>query len=863
MGKAYVWAAIDHGTSNSAIAVMEDNGPRVIKPDGVNPVMPSVVYINRNGRMLVGGPAYRAILTGKQGEGTGHMRYKIRIGQDDRYEFGEVKKVMSAPELGSIVIGELLKAAREEGGQEIKACVITVPAKFEQSACDGTIAAAQKAGLLYAPLVQEPIAAALAYGFNTQADRAHWMVFDLGGGTLDVSLVFVRNGQMKVPEEGHAGDNRLGGSKFDRELMDYVLPELKKKYSLDGFSENNPQYRSAWGTLLLAIEQAKIVLSNRQEAVVEVEGELCKDNRGTPVKVEVPITRAMYEKKIAPDIEKAVHICETSIKTNRLTPKDIDGLILVGGPTKTPYIQQVLSERLGIRLIKEVDPMTVVAQGGAIYATTLEIPVEIKEQIAGTEIPTRADLVIKLEYERNSKLPKYNVVGKVEGKSAGENGLMVEISRTDGGWSSGRVPIDSNGLFSVEVLLVNQKKPYPSRFTTTVLDAGGQILATINEPEIWYPFPEGGGRVPNSLRVALKGNQTEVLIKGGAELPARGQGKFVTTKTIRKGSKEDILKIPVLETVTHLFGGEDEHADCNVHVGSFLIQGSHQQVTSDLPAGADIELTIEVNESRQNKARAYLPLLEEEFEVPYTAEPFGITVEDVEKRFESEKRRLEQIRKLQAESPIEGVAQNLAEIEKMNVVEDIYKNIERARQGEGDARYRAWTRVLELSGSVNKIMDDQIGVRIDQHLKKIKKGATEKDIQQIDALEKEIEQAQSQPDRSKLQHIEYEVDELDLRIRRRPYYVLALNVAAIAGTMVTNHQYVIHKAGADLLDELDEKGAPQTLTNEDIKRIEEADQKIIHAFPDLHDRVNKFLKGLPPGIEPEDAYGTTVKKKSH
>jgi molecular chaperone DnaK len=857
MRNKYVSAAIDHGTTNSAIAIMDSDGPRIIKPNGVDLIMPSVVYINKRGRMFVGRPAYNAMLTEKQGEGTGHFRYKIRIGQDDRYVFDEAKQEKTAPELGGIVMKKLLQAAYEEIAQEIKACVITIPAKFDQSACEGTRKASSEAGLLYAPQLQEPIAAALAYGFTAEAERSQWVVFDLGGGTLDVSLVIVRNGQMRVPEDGHAGDNRLGGGKFDRELMDYVLSELSKTYSLNGFSENNPEYRSAWGRLMLAIEAAKITLSSKKEAIVEIDGILCKDNSGTPVKVEIPITKELYEKKIAPDIEKALHISQTLIRLNRLTPKDIDGIILVGGPTKTPYIQHILSDRLGIPLLKDVDPMTAVALGGAIYAATVEIPEKIQKQIFVPEVPS-GEIDVKLEYEGKSNLPKYNISGKIEGADNNESEYIVEINRSDGGWSSGQIPVEKNGIFTSELMLIDTKKPHLSRFTTNFLTPSGKLIKTVSGPEIWYPLPEGKGRVASSVRVAVKGNQTVVLIKKGADLPAPGRGQFITAKTLIKGSKEDILRIPILETVTHLLGAEDEHADCNVHVGSVIINGSDERVTRDIPPGSNVDLTIEMNESREISLIAYIPLLDEEFETTFVPEPYGIAVNDIEKRFATEKTRIDQIKKLHTEHPLEIVAESLKVIEKIEAVSTIEKEVNRAREGEGDACYRAWKNVLELSGALNRIWEDQSDARIHRGLQNTKKNADQKDLVQIKAIENELLEGKTE-----IALIEQEVEELNQKIFKRPYYTLALNTSVLCGERVTHEQYEIHKAAMDFLDELERKGAPETLTNGDLKKINETNQRLINAYPDIQKRVGKFLEGFPRGVEPEDAYGTSLKKRTH
>ena len=778
MAYQYVAAAIDHGTTNSSIAVMDSDTPRVIKPNGVDEVMPSAVYIDKRGRRLVGQPALQAMLINPHEEGNGYTGYKLRIGQDDRYEFAAAGKVVTAPELGAVVMGRLLEAYREEMEQELKACVITVPAKFEQSACDGTREAARLAGLLYYPLLQEPIAAALAYGFAATDERAHWMVFDLGGGTLDVSLVIVRQGQMVVPQEGHAGDNRLGGRKFDRELFDYVRQELAKTYALDEFAENHPAYSTAWGRLMLAVERAKIALSRREEAVVDIDGVLCTDAKGKEVRVEVPITRTLYEKLITPDVEKAVHVCNTLLRMNRLAASDIDRLILIGGPTKTPYIQRLLTERLNIALETSLDPMTAVAQGAALYATTVEIPQGVRTNLSVPE-PAPGLFTLTLKYDRKSHLPTHNVLGKVEGHRDSQEALMVEIRRADGLWASGRHPVDASGMFSVDVMLLDQSQPRLSRFTTTVFDGTGHAATAVDEPAIWYPFPDGKPRLANSLLVALRGNQTDMLIKQGADLPARSPRKtYYAAKAIRQGSSEDILRIPILEAVTHLLGGEDAHADCNVHVGTLVIEGSNQQLTRDLPQGAEIDLTIYQDESREIRAVAYVPLLAEEFEAQFEPEAFQETFAAVNERFEGLSTALRQNEELQRKKPLPEIAEAMETMHRLSVVDSITTDITRAREGERDALYRAYRRMLELAGALNQMRRRQTSMRILDVLEQLQDIVQDADSQDLAHIRQDYEAADGANDESELEQIEARLDSLNRRVRLLPVWDLYLDVNA-------------------------------------------------------------------------------------
>ncbi len=192
MSRVYIPCAIYLGVTHSSIAVMEATGPRVIKADGKSDVMPSAVYYSHRGRLLVGQAAANAILRASE-DGIGYTGFRTRMGHDDRYEFPG-GKVLTVPEVAGIVIGKLLQAYRDEGYPDYKAAVITVPAKFEQPACTATMEAARHAGLLHTQLLMEPVAAALAYGFQAEDKNAKWMIFDLAGGTLVISLVVVQDG---------------------------------------------------------------------------------------------------------------------------------------------------------------------------------------------------------------------------------------------------------------------------------------------------------------------------------------------------------------------------------------------------------------------------------------------------------------------------------------------------------------------------------------------------------------------------------------------------------------------------------------------------------------------------------------------
>lgn len=830
---------IDHGTSNSAIAVMEPSGPRIVKADGVSEVMPSVVYFSRFKRMLVGIPAYHALKTNPASEGQGHTGYKPDIGQDAHYEFAAAGKVMSAPELGAEVLREMLQACERETGVLPRAAVVTIPAKFDQAACEGTREAARMAGLEFSPLLQEPIAAALSYGFDTSDERAQWMVFDLGGGTLDVTLVIVREGNLAVPSGGHAGDSHLGGRLFDRALTDHVIGRLEQEYALSGFRVDNPRYAVARGRLMLAVEEAKIRMSRSPSAVVEVDGTLCEDDNGQPVEVHVPVEREEYERLIAPDVERAVLSCKNLLAMNGLTSADVDRLVLIGGPTKTPYIQRVLEERLGIQPDASIDPMTAVVRGAAIYSSTVDLPAEFEDDV--TDPRAGGGVSLTLRYERHSQMPSYPLMGLISAPGDDFSGMTVEIRRGDGAWSSGQVPVDEGGMFEVELMLTDTGKPELSVFETTVRDASGQTVARAEEPEIWYPFTDMGNvvKVANSLLVGVQGNLTQCLIKAGEDLKAEGRGEFETVRALRQGSPDDLLRIPILEATTHLLGGEDPSADCHAHVGTLTIEGSDSRVTCDLPPGTALELTLEQNRSRQITAEAYVPLLGVSFEGNFQPEAYGIEVDAIEERFKGAKSRLETIRELHGRQPNAGIQEAFDTLDRVAVIDGIEREIEGARQGEAGAKSRSYRRTLELVGAVNEMWRMQARPRIDDMVGRLRDAASGDDLTELNQVTDDLNTTQQRPGATSaedLGDIEGRLHTLDNRVRLEPVVDLFIDIFAFPDRFRgTSEQIAAYKTAEKLAGEIAEGGSIDKATPDQIRRADEAHKDLMRLWPELPD----------------------------
>ena len=847
MANKYVSLAIDHGTTNSCIAVMSAEGPRVIPAESNSVLLPSAVFYDAKGGLRVGSQAREAMMTSSAARGQGFTGYKLHIGGDRRYDFKAAGKSLTAPEMGAVIIQNLLRAYYKESGVDARACVITIPAKFKLNAVEGTRAAAEMAGLKYYPLLMEPVAAAMRYGFTATEQRAEWMVFDLGGGTLDVSMVIVRRGKMVVPDGGHAGDDSLGGSKFDQELSGYVLKELEKRHPLTKFRQNREQYSNEWGRLLLAVEEAKIALSTRRDSVVSLDQPLCRDDRGHEVEVEVPVTRKLYEDLIRPDAERAVQICRTLLKNNRVSPQQVEKLILVGGPSKTPLIQQMLTDRLGIRLESSVDPMTAVAEGAAIYADTVELPPEL-----GAESQrSAAGYAIRIECERHSAVPTYCIVGMVDGPPA--RGARVEVERLDGFWKSTEIPVDASGVFTAELTLIEGDRPTLSEFKTTLMDGTGKVLTAVDEPQIWYPYPVVENRLASSLRVAIKGGGTKVLIEQGAELPAEGLDDFVTTKPLRRGTTDDVLRVPVLESIANLLGHEDDAAGSCLHVGTLRIHGSDHRITMDVPEGSDIQVALKVDDSRNIKALASIILLNADFEATFVGETFQYELKDLRERSETLEYALEKIKKLQGERSSPEVGEALGALERTGLKAGIDTDFERAGTGDRDAEVRGYKRLLEMEGTVHELQRMQRRPRIERALETLGRVVQGEERRMLDDIGKEYSGAESEDD---LARCLKSVEELEYAVRGLPWQNLQLDVMALSGLKVTAHQHGLFAAASALLQRVNAGGGVEKASDGDIADMVRMHHELNDAHSDLYELRQKTLDEM--GLKRADQIGADI-----
>ena len=347
---------IDLGTTNSCVAVLEGGEPKVIPNSEGNRTTPSVVAFKK-GEELVGETAKRQAVVNVDNT---ISSIKRKMGTKSKVEANDKK--YTPEEISAKILGKLKADAENYLGEKVTKAVITVPAYFNDAERQATKNAGKIAGLEVERIINEPTAAALAYGLDKQEDAHTILVYDLGGGTFDVSILELGDGVFEV--KSTSGNNRLGGDDFDERLMDYIVKELKKDQDVDVSKD-----KAAMQRIKEAAEKAKKDLSGLTKAQISLPFIAQVD--GSPINFEMDITRAKFEDLCRDLFDSTLELVRKALKDAKLKTSDIDQVILVGGSTRIPYIQDLVKKELGKEAHKGVNPDEVVAMGAAIQGGVL------------------------------------------------------------------------------------------------------------------------------------------------------------------------------------------------------------------------------------------------------------------------------------------------------------------------------------------------------------------------------------------------------------------------------------------------------------------------------------------------------------
>ena len=356
MSDGGVIVGIDLGTTFSEVAALVGDRPRVLGPGAK--MLPSCVGLSPQGQLLIGEPARNQLLVYPA---LTVRSVKRHMGTNDRFELGD--KTFNPPEISALILRELAQWAERELDTEVKKAVITVPAYFSDAQRQATREAGGLAGLEVVRILNEPTAASLAYGFEDQTRRTA-MVYDLGGGTFDVSIVSIE-GDVTEVLASH-GNNHLGGDDFDQLVLDRLLREFESQHHVD-LKDRNPV---SYARLRWAAEEAKKKLSSEPYVRVREEA-LATGPGGAPLHLDLELSRQDYEAMIRPLVESTLESVFQAIGDAGKQPADIDVVLLVGGSTRTPLVRQMLEEHVGAPVRQDIHPDLCVALGAGLLASRL------------------------------------------------------------------------------------------------------------------------------------------------------------------------------------------------------------------------------------------------------------------------------------------------------------------------------------------------------------------------------------------------------------------------------------------------------------------------------------------------------------
>ena len=592
---------IDLGTTNSLLARFNKGEVEVFKnPNGFKETLPSIVGF-RNDRILVG---EQARTFAEKDPKSVVSQFKRKMGTTETFKIKSTGQSKTPIELSAFVLKELKTFIRT--GEVPDAVVLTIPASFDMLQSNATKEAGYAAGFKQVVLLQEPIAASLAYANKEKGidlKNSQWIVYDLGGGTFDVALVKIVQGELKVVD--HEGDNYLGGADFDALIVEQiVVPALTKRGQfrdlLSQMRSESGKHNRLWYRLLSLAEQAKIELSARSSAEIEV---TVDDDSGTTVEAILPISRSEFESIIKDSIDRTAEMLRTILTRNSLRPQDLKFVLMVGGSTYSPFVRQRIEELLGIPVNTGIDPTNAIAVGAAYFAATREV--NLREQDAK---PTAPDAIrIRVAYNRASQEAEEMFSAKVEGST---EGLFYRIVRNDGGYDSGLKTLAARIVEDLPL----QADAY-NLFSLKILDRHNNVVpADVDTIQIAQgKYSVAGQLLPEDLALVkddMAGDtKLEPIFVKNTVLPARTKKTVEVSKTIVHGS-DDQIQIIVVE------GPSDNHFTANKRIGYLVISG--KGLKRDLMRGTEIDLTFEVSESRDLTVQAFVNPSGPEFSQVFT-----------------------------------------------------------------------------------------------------------------------------------------------------------------------------------------------------------------------------------------------------
>ncbi len=740
---------IDLGTTNSTTAVIDGVDAKVIPNKFGSTVTPSAVWIDKRGSIHVGQDPKQRALIGDSDNADVEFKLRMGLGDEGKKLFAHSGREMLPEELSAEVLKSLKMDVQTNMGEPLRATVITVPAAFENPSTNATQKAAKLAGFTLSPLLLEPVAASLAYGFQSESENVYWLVYDFGGGTFDAAVMRIRDGLIQVIN--HDGDNFLGGKLIDWDIVTKkLIPAANDQFNLPDFRRGNPRWHNALGKMKYHAEEAKIeVCRSRASYEIWIEG-LCEDADGKNIDFAYTLTPEDVEEVSKPYIVRSLALCSKTLEKAGLSGSNMERILMIGGTTLNPWVREAVQSEVGSQMEFGIDPMTVVARGAAIFASTQALPED-----PGVVVP-KGTWRIQIEHKPVGNVPDPDIGGRVmapEGQSA--EGCTIELVDTKSQWRSGRITLGAEGVFMTQLYAEKKRK---CEYAIELCDPTGSGIPTAPEV-VAYTIGTPPDEHPPALMtigVGLANGSVATYLAKGQSLPARKTLDHVTTVPLHTAEAEDELRIPLLE-------GEHPRAERNHGIGSLSIRGT--DIRRDLPIGSPIEITVIMDKDQQITVQAFVPSLDEDFEIDFDSQMKHNSLEALRKEAEQQKTRLANAREKAERTETLKARDVLSRIEDQQLLEHVDSLIE-AAENDPDAVAQLDRRLRELAASVDDVEDsvewpellEKAGEARSETEQVVDEHGEASDRNRLRSLKKELQQAIDAGDPDLLRRY---IDELD------------------------------------------------------------------------------------------------------